>query len=128
MNPLLSSPLLRAALRLRSVLEREAAAARNVALPELHGLIDEKRLALSELAAAGVPETTEEQAALAAMMHAAEENALVLGAVVGALETIQQRLRTDLSEAANPALYGPAGGGRRKPLRHTLAASIDRTA
>ncbi|MFC4167976.1 hypothetical protein [Teichococcus aestuarii] len=122
------SLLLRAAQRLRGVLEREAAAARHVALPELHGLIEEKRLALSELAAAGVPETAEERAALSAMMHAAEENALVLGSVVGALETIQQRLRHDLSESANPAVYAPADGSRRKPLRHTLAASIDRTA
>lgn len=122
------SPLLRAAQRLRSVLEREAAAARHVALPELHGLIEEKRLALSELATAGMPETGEERAALSAMMRAAEENALVLGAVIGALETIRQRLRHDLSEAANPALYAPAGGPRRKPLRHTLAATINRTA
>ncbi|WP_141563198.1 hypothetical protein [Teichococcus rhizosphaerae] len=122
------SALLQAAARLRQALEREAHAARQVALPELHRLIEEKRQALSALAAAGLPATPEERSAVGMMMRAAEENALVLGSVIGALESIQQRLRQDLSEAANPAVYGPGGGPRRKRLRHTLAASLDRTA
>lgn len=122
------SRLLQAAAKLQEALQREAVAARQVALSELHRLIEEKRDALSDLSRAGLPETEEERAALQAMLRAAEENALVLGSVIGALQSIQDRLRNDLSEAANPALYGPHGGPRRKPLRHTLAASLDRTA
>jgi len=122
------SAVLAAALRLRAVLEREALAARQARLPELTRLIGEKREALSALADAGPPESAEERAALATMMRAAEENALALGAVAGALETVRERLRQDLSGAANPEVYGPAALGRRRPLRHTLAASLDRTA
>ncbi|MDJ0390376.1 hypothetical protein QMO56_19875 [Roseomonas sp. E05] len=123
------SALLEAASRLRMVLLQEAAAARQAMLPELVQLIGEKRLALSDLAAAGVPQSEVERQAIAAMMRAAEENALALGAVAGALEGVRERLRRDVSEAADPGLYGPAAAGaRRRPLRHTLAASLDQQA
>lgn len=122
------SALLEAANRLRMVLLREAAAARQAMLPELVQLIGEKRLALSDLAAAGMPQSEAERGALAAMMRAAEENALALGAVAGALEGVRERLRRDVSQAADPGLYGPAAGARRRPLRHTLAASLDQQA
>lgn len=124
----MSTPLLQAAERLRLALEREAAAARQVVLPELHGLIEEKRQAVAALAEAGLPQTEAERQALRAMMRAAEENAMVLGAVTGALEQIRERLRRDLQEAADPGLYGPPDGPRRRPLRHTMAASLDSTA
>ncbi|WP_160000688.1 hypothetical protein [Roseomonas sp. 18066] len=126
------SPLQQAAARLQRALQQEAAAARQVALPELHRLIEEKRQALAALTLAldrdGPPRDAAERAALRAMMRAAEENAMVLGAVAGALEGMRERLRRDLQEAADPGLYGPAEGPRRRPLRHTLAASLDRTA
>ncbi|ONG55257.1 hypothetical protein BKE38_09355 [Pseudoroseomonas deserti] len=126
------SALLQAAARLQRALQQEAAAARQVALPALHGLIEEKRQALAALTAAlgaeGLPRDEAERAALRAMMRAAEENAMVLGAVAGALEGLRERLRHDLQQAADPGLYGPAEGPRRRPLRHTLAASLDRTA
>jgi len=128
MGDALMSALLEAANRLRMVLLQEAAAARQAMLPELVQLIGEKRLALSELAAAGAPQSEAERGALVAMMHAAEENALALGAVAGALEGVRERLRRDVSEAADPGLYGPAAGVRRRPLRHTLAASLDQQA
>ncbi|MXP65568.1 hypothetical protein E0493_19655 [Roseomonas sp. M0104] len=121
------SALLDAANRLRMVLLQEAAAARQAMLPELVQLIGEKRVALSDLAAAGMPRSEAERQALAAMMRAAEENALALGAVAGALEGVRDRLRRDVSEAADPGVYGPAAA-RRRPLRHTLAASLDQQA
>lgn len=122
------TPLEEAAAHLRAVLEREAGAARQALLPELVGLIGEKRRALNRLAAAGLPQTAGERAALSAMMRAAEENALVLGAVAGALEAVRERLRQDVSRAADPGLYGPPAGPRRRRLRHTLAASLDQQA
>lgn len=121
------SPLLHAARRLQQVLEQEAAAARQAVLPELHRLIAEKRAAVAALAEAEPPRTEAEREALRAMMRAAEENAMVLGAVAGALEGVRDQLRSDLAQAADPGLYAPAGP-RRAKLRHTLAASLDRTA
>jgi len=121
------SALLEAAGRLRMVLLQEAAAARQAMLPELVQLIGEKRVALSDLAAAGMPQSEAERQAVAAMMRAAEENALALGAVAGALEGVRDRLRRDVSEAADPGVYGPVAA-RRRPLRHTLAASLDQQA
>lgn len=121
------SALLQAARALHQVLEQEAAAARQAALPELHRLIAEKRRAVALLAQAGPPQSEAERQALRGMMRAAEENAMVLGAVAGALEAVRDQLRSDLAEAADPGLYGPAGP-RRQRLRHTLAASFDRTA
>jgi flagellar biosynthesis/type III secretory pathway chaperone len=112
---------------LRTVLDAEAAAARQAQLPELVRLIGRKRQAVAALAAAGRPEDQAGRAALGAMLRAAEENALVLGAVSGALEMVRQRLRQDVSEAADPGLYAPGERGRRQ-LRHTLAAQLDRTA
>ena len=122
------SPLVTAAERLRAVLEQEAAAARQASLPDLLRLIEEKRLAVAALAQAGLPGTEAEREALRAMMRAAEENAWLLGAVSGALEGVEARLRRDLSQAADPGLYGPPEGPRRRGLRHTLAASLDNTA
>lgn len=122
------SPLLDAANRLRMVLLQEAAAARQAQLPELVRLIGEKRSALSDLAAAGLPQSEAERGALTAMMQAAEENALALGAVAGALEGVRDRLRRDVSEAADPGTYAPWQGRHRRTLRHTLAASLDNTA
>lgn len=121
------SALMEAAGRLRMVLLKEAAAARHAMLPELVQLIGEKREALSDLAAAGLPQSEVEREAVAAMLRAAEENALALGAVAGALEGVRERLQRDVSEAADPGVYGP-NALRRKPLRHTLAASLDQEA
>lgn len=122
------TPLQEAAAQLRAVLEREASAARQARLPDLMALIGEKRRALTRLAQAGAPQSRAERDSLAAMMRAAEENALVLGAVAGALETVRERLRQDVAGAADPGLYGPPAGPRRRRLRHTLAASLDRQA
>ncbi|EHL99800.1 hypothetical protein HMPREF9946_02946 [Acetobacteraceae bacterium AT-5844] len=123
------SAMIEAASRLQAVLWRETEAAGSGALPALQALMEEKRDALMNLALAGAPETPAERAALKAMMAAAEENALVLGAVAGALDMVREKLKTDLAEMANPGTYGPQGspfpGPRRKPLRHTLAASMD---
>lgn len=123
------SALIEAAARLQAVLWRETEAAGTAALPMLQALMEEKREALSGLTLAGPPGNPAERAALRAMMAAAEENALVLGAVTDALDMVRERLRTDLADAANPGTYGPQGspfpGPRRKPLRHTLAASLD---
>ncbi len=123
------STLAEAAQHLQAVLWKETEAAGSGALSVLHHLMEAKRDALADLARAGQPETPEERVALHAVMAAAEENALVLGAVAGALEMVREKLKTDLAEAANPGVYGPQGsafpGPRRKPLRHTLAASLD---
>ncbi|MCQ4159937.1 hypothetical protein NON00_08340 [Roseomonas sp. GC11] len=122
------SAVTQAARQLQRVLEQETAAARQALLPELRRLIEEKRRAVAAMGEVGAPSTPEEREALRSMMLAAEENALVLGAVAGALEGIRDRLRRDLAQAADPGLYGPGGRPRRRPPRHTLAASIDRTA
>ncbi|MFC3126135.1 hypothetical protein ACFOD4_13790 [Pseudoroseomonas globiformis] len=116
----------KAAEDLRAVLEAEAAIARQAQLTELVKMVDRKREAVAALAGAGVPEDDASRDALAAMLRAAEENALVLGAVAGALEMVRERLRQDVTGAADPGLYGPAA--RRRPLRHTLAAQLDHTA
>ncbi|WBV45522.1 tetratricopeptide repeat protein [Pseudoroseomonas cervicalis] len=107
------SALLRAARALQQVLEQEAAAARQAALPELHRLIAEKRRAVAALAEAGPPQSEAERAALRAMMQAAEENAMVLGAVAGALE------------GARPAAQRPGAGRRSRPLRPRRAAPAE---
>ena len=120
------SPLVQAAQQLQAVLNQETAAARRASLPELTELMEAKRDALAELEAAGPAATAAERDALRAMLAVAEENALVLGAVAGAMEAVQDRLRTELAAAADPGTYQGAGGPRR-PLRHTLAASVNRT-
>jgi hypothetical protein len=126
------SALLEAAARLQAVLWRETEAASTGPLAMLGSLMEEKREALASLALAGPPASIAERAALRLMMAAAEENALVLGAVADALDTVRETLRIDLSRAADPGIYGPQGspfpGPRRRPLRHTLAASLDSTA
>lgn len=121
--------LLQAAAELEAVLRAETGAARQALLPDLMALMRRKQRALAVLAAAGPPADEAERAALRSMMLAAEENALVLGAVAGALQEVRDRLRIELSRAADPEIYAPGEPGRRRrPLRHTLAASIDRTA
>jgi hypothetical protein len=120
--------LTEAATTLHAILRQEAEAARQAALPALTALMQDKQAALEALARAGLPATEAERTALRGMMLAAEENALVLGAVAGALETVRDQLRLDLSQAADPGLYAPGTGRQRRPLRHTLAASLDRTA
>jgi hypothetical protein len=130
------SALAEAAARLQAVLWRETEAAGTAPLPVLGALMEEKRQALAGLTlagpAVGTAASTAERAALRLLMAAAEENALVLGAVADALDMVREKLKTDLSQAANPGVYGPQGspfpGPRRRPLRHTLAASLDRTA
>jgi hypothetical protein len=126
------SALIEAAARLQAVLWRETEMAGTAPLLMLGALMEEKREALLALSALGPAQSLPEQVALRSMMAAAEENGLVLGAVADALGTVRERLRTDLAQAADPGLYGPQGsafpGPRRKPLRHTLAASLDRTA
>jgi hypothetical protein len=121
-----------AAARLQTVLWREAEVAGTAPLSTLGALMEEKREALLALSRLGHPESEAERIALRRMMMAAEENGLVLGAVADALGTVRDRLRADLAQAADPGTYGPQGsafpGPRRKPLRHTLAASLDRTA
>jgi hypothetical protein len=123
------SALIEAAARLQAALWRETEAAGTAALPVLQSLMEEKREALTSLTLAGPPSNPAERAALRVMMAAAEENALVLGAVTDALDLVREKLKTDLADAANPGTYGPQGspfpGPRRKPLRHTLAASLD---
>ena len=124
--------LIAAAARLQAVLWRETEVAGAAPLPVLRALMEEKREAMVALSHLGPPDSEVERVALRRMAAAAEENALVLGAVADALDTLRQKLRTDLSEAANPGVYGPQGsafpGPRKRPLRHTLAASLDRTA
>ncbi|MBO1080514.1 hypothetical protein [Roseomonas haemaphysalidis] len=126
------SALIAAAARLQAVLWRETEVAGAAPLPVLRALMEEKREAMVALSHLGPPDSEVERVALRRMAAAAEENALVLGAVADALDTLRQKLRTDLSEAANPGVYGPQGsafpGPRKRPLRHTLAASLDRTA
>jgi flagellar biosynthesis/type III secretory pathway chaperone len=122
------SQFVEAADQLRQVLDIEAAAARQAQLLDLVKLVDRKRQAVTDLANAGVPETEAERTALASMLRSAEENALVLGAVEGALQTVRERLRQDVSAAADPGLYGPPAAGRRPKLRHTLAAQLDHSA
>jgi hypothetical protein len=117
-----------AAVQLRHILETEAAAARQAQLPDLVQLIGRKRQAVANLAGAGVPQTVQEREALLAMLRAAEENALALGAVSGALEMVRDRLRSDVSAAADPGVYASGEAGRRRRLRHTLAAQLDQTA
>ena len=121
--------LMQAARDMQAVLMQETAAARRASLAELAALFAEKQDALAVLEQASTEAMPDEacRAALRAMLAAAEENAMVLGAVAGAMESVQDRLRTDLAEAANPGTYGPQGGGRRAP-RHSLAASINQTA
>ncbi|WP_157985912.1 hypothetical protein [Teichococcus vastitatis] len=122
------SQFVEAADQLRHVLDVEAAAARQAQLPNLVKLVERKRQAVTKLVNAGMPETDSDRTALAAMLRAAEENALVLGAVEGALQTVRERLRQDVSAAADPGLYGPQTVGHRRKLRHTLAAQLDHTA
>lgn len=139
------SALIEAARRLQSVLVRETAAARRASLSDLTALWEEKQDALAALVAlepqaVAMPEEASEDATLAdpilggaaravlrEMLAAAEENALVLGAVAGAMEAMQDRLRRDLAAAADPGTYGEAHGPRRR-LRHSLAATINQTA
>jgi hypothetical protein len=126
------SALIEAAARLQAVLWREVEVAATAPLDTLGALMEEKRDALLTLGRLGPPGSAAERAALRGMMAAAEENGMVLGAVADALGTVRDRLRSDLAQAADPGTYGPQGsafpGPRRKPLRHTLAASLDRTA
>ena len=123
--------LIEAARRLQSVLVRETAAARRASLAELTALSEEKQDALTALIALEPQEDAilagATRVALRDMLAAAEENALVLSAVAGAMETVQDRLRQDLSAAADPGTYSEACGPRRA-LRHSLAATIDQTA
>jgi hypothetical protein len=126
------SALIEAAARLQALLWRETEMAGTAPLSELGALMEQKREALAVLSHLSPPTNEAEIAALRGMMAAAEENGLILGAVAGALGTVRDRLRTDLAQAADPGTYGPQGsafpGPRRKPLRHTLAASMDRLA
>lgn len=126
------SALLAATARLQAVLWRETEVAGAAPLPVLQALMEEKREAMIALSHCGPPGSEVERQALRGMAAAAEENALVLGAMADALDGLRQRLRRDLAQAADPGVYGPQGsafpGPRRKPLRHTLAASLDRTA
>lgn len=126
------SALVEAAARLQAVLWREAEVAGTAPLATLGSLMEEKREALLALSRLGPPESLAELTALRGMMAAAEENGIVLGAVADALGTVRDRLRRDLAQAADPGTYGPQGsaypGPRRKPLRHTLAASLDHRA
>lgn len=126
------SALLAAAARLQAVLWRETEVAGAAPLPVLQALMEEKREAMIALSHCGPPDSEVELRALRGMAAAAEENALVLGAMADALDGLRQRLKRDLAQAADPGVYGPQGsafpGPRRKPLRHTLAASLDRTA
>lgn len=117
-----------AAAALAAVLRRETEAARQAALPELTRLMQEKQAALEALAQAGPPRNEAGRQALRALMRVAEENALVLGAVAGALEEVRERLRGELAQAADPGLYSPGPGRARRPPRHILAASLDRQA
>lgn len=123
--------LIEAARHLQSVLVRETAAARRASLAELTALWEEKQDALAALIALEPQEEASlggaARAALRDMLAAAEENALVLGAVAGAMEAVQDRLRQDLTAAADPGTYGEARGPRRG-LRHSLAATINQTA
>jgi hypothetical protein len=126
------SALIEAAARLQAVLWREAEVAGTAPLATLGTLMEEKREALLVLSRLGPAESAAERTALRNMMAAAEENGMVLGAVADALGTVHERLRRDLAQAADPGTYGPQGsafpGPRRKPLRHTLAASLDHSA
>ncbi|MBO1076140.1 hypothetical protein [Roseomonas marmotae] len=126
------SALIEAAARLQAVLWRETEVAGSAPLSMLGALMEEKREALLALQRLGPPEGAAERAALRGMMAAAEENGMVLGAVTDALGTVRDRLRSELARAADPGTYGPQGsdfpGPRRRPLRHTLAASLDRSA
>ncbi|MBK1656627.1 hypothetical protein [Paracraurococcus ruber] len=112
---------------LTTLLQRETLAARRAALPELIVLAEEKREAFAALAAAGTPQGPDAEAATRALLAAAEENALVLGAVAGAIGTMEMRLRRDLAAATDPGVYAPQTRLRRPP-RHSLAARVDRMA
>jgi hypothetical protein len=122
--------LIEAARRLQSVLMRETAAARRASLSELTEIFDEKEEALAALIAAEPPPgeipADTVRSALRDMLAAAEENALVLGAVAGAMEAVQDRLRQDLAATTNPGTYAPQAGPRGG-LRRSLAATINRT-
>lgn len=120
--------LLEAAQRMREILLEEAAAARRASLVDLQTLQDEKREQLAVLAALDPPhaEAPALRAALRAMLAAAEENAMVLASVGGALESVQERLRSDLAAATNPGTYNLAGARRARPF--SMAASIDQRA
>ena len=117
-----------AATQLRAVLEAEVLAARQARLQDLVQLIDRKRQAVAALSLAGTPQSSAEREALVAMLRAAEENALALGAVAGALDMVRTRLRQDVSAAADAGLYERGMAGRKRRLRHTLAAQFDHTA
>ncbi|MDO9711800.1 hypothetical protein [Paracraurococcus lichenis] len=112
---------------LTELLRRETVAARRAALPELIVLAEEKREAFALLAAAGTPQGPEAEAATRALLAAAEENALVLGAVAGAIGTMETRLRRELAAATDPGVYALQTRLRRPP-RHSLAARVDRLA
>jgi hypothetical protein len=118
---------LEAARHLTHVLRREAAAARRAALPDLIALAEEKREAMAALASAGMPEGPSDHEAVRELLAAAEENAMVLGAVAGLVGAIETRLREELTAATDPGTYAPKTRLRR-PLRHSLAARVDHTA
>jgi hypothetical protein len=116
---------------MQRILREEASAARRASLNDLLQLQEEKQDALDALFALGADHDPaagslpEVRVALRGMLAAAEENGLILASIAGALESVQDRLRTDLAAATNPGTYSVASQTRR---RFSLAASIDQTA
>lgn len=123
-----NQPLIDAARQMREILLREAAAARRASLADLQALQEDKQEALGILASLAPPQAEDPalRAALRAMLAAAEENAMVLASVSGALESVQDRLRSDLAAETNPGTYNVASARRGRPF--SLAASIDQRA
>lgn len=123
-----AQPILEAALQMREILLREAAAARRASLADLQALQEEKQEHLALLATLEPPQAEDPalRAALRSMLAAAEENAMVLASVGGALEAVQDRLRSELAAETNAGTYDIAGARRGRPF--SLAASIDQRA
>lgn len=130
-QPASPHPIVEAATRMQRILREEASAARRASLNDLLQLQEEKQDALDALFALGADHDPaagslpEVRVALRGMLAAAEENGLILASIAGALESVQDRLRTDLAAATNPGTYSVASQTRR---RFSLAASIDQTA
>ncbi|CAH2605610.1 conserved protein of unknown function (plasmid) [Rhodovastum atsumiense] len=118
-------PLPQAAARLTRALEQETALAHAGALRELAAAAEAKQAAFAVFLRshdATSPDLAPvARAALRELMAAADENAIVLEAVKTTLEHTAGVLRTALSSAADPGIYGPNG---QRP-RHVLAARLD---
>ena len=110
---------------LHTILQREAEAARRGAIPELIALAVEKHGAMLALNTAGPPTSEAEQELLRQVMKAVAENALVLDAVVGEIDGMQDSLHRSLAQAAdtNTGAHHAAAGGQE-----TLADSAPASA